>query len=119
MAAMRDRWTASPARLGLALSVAVIAAAAAATIGGHGCATSHTRDAYIFSRGSGARVWVAGQEVGVTPLRVEIDFGPDAGPDSTIPIRVEKEGYRPQTRHVTFDGPAAVVFPLVKKQEER
>ena len=118
MAAMRDRRNLSPIRCVHALLAGIAGAVAIVSLFGTGCATSHTRDTYIFSRGPGARVWIAGQEVGVTPLRVELDFGPDAGPEHSIPIRVEKEGYRPQTRHVTFDGPAAVVFPLVKIEEE-
>lgn len=105
MGAMRSLRT-SPFLL-LALTVALFPAA--------GCASRSTRDAYIFSRVPGAAVIIDGREVGRTPLRVELDFGVDPGPDRTIAIRVEKEGFRAQTRHVTWDGPSAVVFPLVRE----
>ncbi len=49
------------------------------------------------SEPSGARVVVAGQELGVTPLSVDNDY-----PEAAIDVRMEKAGYRPWRG--TFDG---------------
>ena len=81
------------------------------------CSSTYSREVYIESRPTGARVEIEGVDVGITPLRTTLDF---PGASETVAIQVEKEGYRRQIRHVTYQGPSAIVFPLrrVKKPSD-
>jgi Tol biopolymer transport system component len=62
------------------------------------CAFSYTRTIHVETTPPGATVYLTNQPVGVTPLTQKIEFNKVA---SQIEVRVEKDGYAPESRVLT------------------
>ena len=83
-------------------AVPVALAAAAGGCAGKG-SWDETRDVYVVSLPHGAAVTWQGRAAGTTPVSLALPSG--AGETGLLPVRLERPGFRPETRLVSPDAP--------------